>query len=80
MFCVFEKRIQRLSIPAYSVQVNVDKHIGQEVYLSPFLTTVTCQINVHNVASSVDFNVFSRLQETLFRLSWSTYFHKIGVI
>ena len=29
------------------------------------LHTVTCQINVHNIANSIDFNVFSRLQEKL---------------
>ena len=43
--------------------------------------TVTCQINVHNVGNSIDFNVFSCSQEKkLFRLSLSTYSHAFGVI
>ena len=40
-------------------------------------TTVTCQINVHNVEISIDFNVFSCPLE---KLSCPTYFHDCGVI
>ena len=42
--------------------------------------TVTCQINVRNVGISIDFNVFSRLQEKLSCLSCSTDFHESDVI
>ena len=40
--------------------------------------TVTCQINVHNLANSIDFDVFSCLQEKVSCVSWSTYFHNFG--
>ena len=50
------------------------------IFALVFRYTIACQINVHNVRISIDFNAFSCLQEKLSCLSWSTDFHDFGVV